>query len=92
MTLNQLRKRIDRIDRDVLRLLNQRAALALRIGEFKKKRGLPVFDGRREEEVLRRLMRASCGPLPPSASHEIFRVILRLSRRLQVLKSGRGKG
>ena len=86
MTLKELRKQIDVVDLKILRLLNHRAALALRIGEFKKRRGLPVFDGQREEAVLRRLTQASDGSLPRAASREIFRLILRLSRRLQVSK------
>ena len=83
MTLQQLRNRIDRIDRKLLRLLNERAALAMRIGGLKKKKGLPVFDGKREQAVLRRLERASRGPLPGVSIKKIFRDILFQSRKLQ---------
>ena len=82
-TLNQLRKQIDRIDLKLLRLLNDRAALAVRIGDLKRKQGLPVFDGRREREVLSRLTRTQRGPLPPVSLLRIFRKILSESRKLQ---------
>ncbi len=82
MSLPSLRKQIDRIDRRVLRLLNDRATVALRIGRLKKMRKLPVFDGRREQVVLRQLARANRGPLPTRAIRTIFSAILQASRTL----------
>ncbi len=83
MTLDQLRKQIDRIDLQLLRLLNRRAASALQIGRIKKKHGLPVYDGRREQEVLLRLTRRNAGPLPAASVKAIFKEILRRNRGLQ---------
>ena len=83
MTLSQLRRRIDRIDEKLLRLLNQRAAAALQIGRIKKKRRLPVYDGRREQQVLLRLTRRNGGSLPAASVKAIFREILRRNRGLQ---------
>ncbi len=83
MTLSQLRKQIDALDIQLLRLLNRRAQLVLRIGHLKKKRGMPIFNSRREEEVLRRLTQTTAGPLSPAATRKIFREILRRSRKLQ---------
>lgn len=83
MNLDQWRKRIDRIDQALLKLLNRRATAALQIGRLKKNRGLPVFDGRREEKVLQRLVRTNHGPLQASSIRQIFRRILGESRRLQ---------
>ncbi len=82
MTLKQLRKQIDRIDHRLLRLLNKRASLALRVGEVKKRHGHPVFDGGREAEIIRRLTRTNPGPFPARSIQEIFRAIVRNSRRL----------
>ena len=81
--LEQLRKRIDRVDRKILQLLNERASVALRIGALKKKQGLPIFDAKREVAVLRRMIRANRGPLPKAAISSIFQKILRHNRRLQ---------
>ena len=83
MTLDQLRRRIDRIDERLLRLLNQRAEYVLQIGRIKKKHRLPVYDGRREEELLRRLLRKNRGPLSSASVRWIFRQILQVSRQLQ---------
>ena len=83
-TLNQLRKRIDRIDRKLLGLLSDRAALAVRIGTLKRKEGLPVFDRRREAQVLSRLSRRRTGKLPASSIRKIFQEILGENRKLQI--------
>ena len=83
MTLDHLRQQIDRIDLQLLRLLNRRAASALQIGRIKKKQGLPVYDGRREQEVLLRLTRRNAGPLPAASVKAIFKEILRRNRGLQ---------
>lgn len=83
MTLDQLRRQIDQIDLQLLRLLNRRASAARRIGRFKRRLGLPVYDGRREEELLRRLARRNPGPLSGASVRGLFRQILRRSRELQ---------
>jgi chorismate mutase-like protein len=77
-----LRKQIDRLDERLLRLLNTRAGLAARVGELKKRKGLPLFDPRRERQILRRLIRANGGPLPAASIEAIFREVLRQARRL----------
>jgi chorismate mutase / prephenate dehydratase len=83
VTLEQLRKKIDRIDRQLLQLLNRRASLALQIGRWKRRKDRPIFDGNRENAVLRRTIRSNGGPLSAPAVRAIFREILRTSRRLQ---------
>ena len=82
MTLKQLRAQIDRVDLQLLRLLNKRANLAVRVGQVKKKHGHPVFDGHREAEIIRRLTQANPGPFPAGSIREIFRAVVRNSRRL----------
>ena len=83
MTLPSLRKHIDQVDRQLLRLLNQRARLALQVGGLKARRGAPIFDGRREAAIVRRLLQANGGPLRATSIREIFREILRHSRELE---------
>lgn len=83
LTLRQLRKQIDRLDERLLRLLNTRARLAARVGELKKRKGLPLFDPRREREILRRLTEVNAGPLPDASIEALFREVLRHARRLE---------
>ena len=79
--LSSVRKRIDRLDLQLLRLLNQRVRLALEIGRIKKRRKWPVFDARREAYVLSQVAAASRGPLSARAVHHIFQAILSECRR-----------
>ena len=69
------------LDGTLLRLVNQRAALALLIGRIKTRRKWPVFDAQREAFVLRRVMRANRGPLSDRAVARIFHAILGECRR-----------
>lgn len=72
--LGQLREAIDRLDDDVLRLINERARLAHRIGEIKQGN---IYRPEREAQVLRRLRDLSdVGLLPKSAVQRIFREIM----------------
>ena len=79
--LGAVRRRIDRLDLQLLGLLNQRAALALNIGRIKRRRKWPLFDARREAFVLRHVLAANRGPLSGPAVRHIFRAILRECRR-----------
>ena len=88
-SLPSLRQLIDRIDRKLVGLLNQRAALARQVGQVKRRRRLPVFDGRREQAVLRQVTRTSRGPLPARSLRAVFREILRQNRKLEASSSTR---
>ena len=82
MTLNDHRRRIDELDRELVRLLNRRAQMSIQMGQLKKDVGLPMRDDGREENILRHVQRVNPGPLDADALAEIFRVILRESRRI----------
>ena len=83
MGLDEWRARIDEIDRQLLRLLNQRAELSLEIGRAKRETGEPVHVPEREQGILEELDRLNPGPLPGSAIRAIWSEILSASRSLQ---------
>jgi len=83
MTLRTLRQQIDRLDGRLLRLLNRRARLAVRVGRLKRRQGLGLFDPRRERAILRQVARANHGPLSAAAVRGIYREILTQVRRLE---------
>ena len=78
-----LRDAIDRIDQQMLRLLNERMELAKEIGRIKVDAGLPPFDPSREEAIYAWLSQANPGPLNDDALRSIYREILAASRVLQ---------
>jgi len=82
-TLASLRTEIDRIDKDLITLLNRRAEIALQIGQVKQKQGLEVWSAAREDEVIAKALAASQGPLPDETLRLIFRELMSGSRSLQ---------
>jgi chorismate mutase len=82
--LDRLRLEIDAVDRGLLQLLSERKEIALRIGEYKKKRGLKVRDRKREKDLLdRRAKQAVEAGLDETLVKEIFVKILSHSRKVQ---------
>ena len=70
------RAEIDAIDDELLRLLNRRAAIALRVGEAKRRNDTSLCDHRREREVLARLSRQNSGPLDEQNVKNIFQRVI----------------
>ena len=71
--LGQLRDGIDAIDVDLLRLINERAKLARRIGEIKQGN---IYRPEREAQVLRRIAERNPGPLSAAAAQRIVREVM----------------
>ena len=64
MTLDELRRDIDRVDEVLVRLLNERARCVCEIGRLKKEMGVEVYQPDREKDVLKHVREvASEGPL-----------------------------
>jgi len=77
----QLRDRIDKIDDQLLGLLNERAGCALAIGAVKETTaGAVVYRPEREAQILRRVIKASAGPLTPTQITGIYREIISACR------------
>ena len=83
MDIEHWRREIDDIDAELLRLLNMRARLALKVGALKQAADIPFCDPDRERDVLQRLQEINCGPLDDAAVGKVFRRIIRESRRLE---------
>ena len=71
-----LRNEIDAIDNKVLTLVLRRIELVLKIGEFKRERGLPVYDAERERAVLKRLLSMAPEGTNPEVIQRIFERII----------------
>ena len=83
MDIEHWRREIDEIDQEILRLLNMRARLAIKVGALKKAAQLPFCDPERERQVLGRLQDLNNGPLDQDAVGKLFRRIIRESRRVE---------
>ena len=81
--LPELRSQIDDVDRELLALLNRRAALAQAVGELKKKEGSVVFRPEREAQVIDGLKAKNPGPLGSDSVAPIWREIMSACRALE---------
>lgn len=81
--LNKLREKIDKIDSHILKLLNKRTNIVLKIRKAKKNRHLSPHSPEREREILERLRRLNPGPFPNDVLKSIYREILSASLSLE---------
>ena len=70
--LRLLRDAIDAVDERLIALLNERAQLAIDVGQIKHDAGAPVFRPEREAEVLQRAAALNPGPLSRTTSPIFF--------------------
>lgn len=82
-SLLDLRASIDQVDRELLALLNRRAALANEVGEIKRDEGSPVFRPEREAQVIGALQAGNAGPLKQDNIAHIWREIMSACRALE---------
>jgi chorismate mutase len=84
MTLEDLRRNIDRVDEVLVRLLNERARCACEVGRLKKELGIDVYQPEREKAVLQHVRDVAAeGPLGPDAIGRLFERIIDEARRLE---------
>lgn len=79
--MDKLRKRIDHIDEQIVKLLDERMSLAFEIGQIKKTEGLPVYDAGREEQVYARLHELPKVSIRDDELRDLYEHIIRISRR-----------
>ena len=83
MNIDDWRRRIDEIDRQLVTLLNERSRCAMEIGRIKQERHLPLYQPEREKEVLAAAERSNTGPLPDTAIRRLFERILDEARSVE---------
>jgi len=76
MSLEELRVRIDEIDRQLVKLLNERARVVVEIGKLKSKTDKPIYAPEREKEVFAKIAQANEGPLPDRCLVAIWRELM----------------
>ena len=82
--VQELRERVDEVDRELIRALSERASIVQEIMALKAEAGAPVYDPKREEEILRRVVESNPGPIYDSSMRDIFEIILHRIRDLEI--------
>lgn len=82
--LKKMRGKIDRIDFEILKKLAERFSLVSKIAGYKAKNNLPIFNGKREREMVKaRKVLAKKYKLDESVIERLFKLIIRASRSKQ---------
>lgn len=79
-----LRQKIDALDKQILRLLNQRAEFVLEVAKVKSEGKMNSYEPRREEEIFRRLTSLNSGPFPQHAISPVFREVISACRSIEI--------
>lgn len=82
-SLEDYRKEIDSIDKELISLFEKRMNIAIKVGEYKKERNLPIFNGKREEEVIEKNINLLKNKDYSDITRSFFEKIMELSRCLQ---------
>ena len=83
LDLTQLRDKIDNIDSQIVRLFEERMAVAEKVARFKIETGKPVFDPQREKEKLETLSSQAVSEFNSRGIYELYRQIMSISRKRQ---------
>jgi len=81
--LEQLRRRIDELNEQILDVISERASLVQKIGEIKKQNGAPPYDPIRERAILDRIVEKNQGPFNTETLQHLFKEIFKASLNLQ---------
>jgi len=87
LPIDDIRREIDRLDDELLKIFNQRAGLALKIGELKKLLDLPIYDPSREKQIIDKMQANNPGPLDDAAIVRLFERVVEESRSLERMRT-----
>lgn len=76
MSLEELRKKIDVLDEQLVELINQRAQIVVEVGKLKAAGATPIYAPDREKAVLDKIAKKNKGPLPDKALAAVWREIM----------------
>lgn len=83
MSLQDLRRQIDDIDTQILKLLSERARVVQEVGHGKTRTATQFFSPERERQIFERLRKENTGPLSHDAVRAVYREIISASRALE---------
>ncbi len=82
-SLTESRAELDRIDREIVRLFEERMTVTREVAAYKIANGLPVLDASREEQVLKSRVGMLRDPFWGESVRELFGAVMTISRAEQ---------
>ncbi len=83
MDIAGLRLKIDELDRQLVRLINERARCADEIGKLKRNSSLPIYEPDRERIIFNNIQRENHGPLTEVQLRQIYERLVDVMRQIQ---------
>jgi chorismate mutase len=83
MDIEDWRRKIDELDRQIVALISARAEAAQEIGKLKRSTALPIYEPNRERVIFQNVHAANKGPLPDIELTHIYERIIDVMRALQ---------
>ena len=81
--IDEIRRHIDEVDCQLVKLLNERAQCSLDIRKLKPQAHMGLYDPRREEEIFSRVAECNEGPLYGEDLREIYEAILHVAKEMR---------
>jgi chorismate mutase len=83
MDIEDWRRKIDELDRQIVALISERAEAAQAIGKLKRSTSMPIYEPNRERVIFENVRAANQGPLPDIELTHIYERIIDVMRALQ---------
>lgn len=83
MDIAEWRKKIDELDRQLVRLVNERANCAMEIGRLKQGLAMPVYEPDREKIIFENIAQMNQGPLSQMQLRQVYERLIDVMRQLQ---------
>jgi chorismate mutase len=83
MDIEDWRQKIDDLDRQLVRLINERAQCAQAIGRLKRDSGMPIYEPDRERTIFQSIARANAGPLSDVQLRQVYERLVDVMRQIQ---------
>src|SRR5580704_5566146 len=83
MEIEDWRRKIDELDRQIVALISERAEAAQAIGKLKRNTSMPIYEPNRERVIFENVRAANRGPLPDIELVHIYERIIDVMRALQ---------
>ncbi|HUI83465.1 MAG TPA: chorismate mutase [Candidatus Binatia bacterium] len=83
MDIDGWRRKIDDLDRTLVKLLNERARCAHEIGKLKRNSEMPVYEPDREKIIFENIERQNAGPLSQVQLRQVYERLIDVMRQIQ---------
>jgi chorismate mutase/prephenate dehydratase len=75
-SLEELRRQIDALDEQLVRLLNERAQVVVQVGRYKQLNKVPIYAPDRERMIIEKVRKLNAGPLPDRCLEAVWRELM----------------